>query len=149
MVARRPFSPWTIALGFVLCAVAVPLGHQLLAPPEPLPRTLTELTQRLHRAGLDLHVVQITDITPEEGLYLCERPQEREQLQWLRRAAEYGERWQGVVFCEFSRRLGEIPDAEVERWGEYGMRIGPFLFFGDPVLLRRIAQVLLEAETPP
>jgi hypothetical protein len=84
------------------------------------------------------------DSSPEEGIYLCQRPQSREQLQWLRRAADYGDRWRGIVFCEFSRQLGEIPDAELERWGEYGMRLGPFVFFGDPALLRQIRQALPE-----
>jgi hypothetical protein len=122
--------------------MAVPLAHKLVLPPAPHPRTLTELTQRLHQAGLSLHVVQMTDTTPEAGLYFCERSQPREVLQWLRRAAEYGERWRGVVFCELRERQGEFPDTELERWGEYGLRIGPFLFFGDPALLRRIDQAL-------
>jgi hypothetical protein len=142
--ARRPRSPWIIGIAFTLCAAAIPLAHQLLSPPAPHPRTLTELIERLHQAGLSLHVVQMTDTTPEAGLYLCERPREREQLQWLRRAAEYGDRWQGVVFCELRPRQGENSNAELERWGKYGLRIGPFLFFGDPVLLRRIDQALPE-----
>jgi hypothetical protein len=103
-----------------------------------------ELTEHLRRSGLSLHVVQMTAKSPEEGLYLCERPLEREQLQWFRRAAQDGDRWRGVVFCEFNRTLGETPDAELERWGEYGMRLGPFVLFGDPALLRRIRQALPE-----
>jgi hypothetical protein len=144
MLARRALSPWTLALAFAVCAVAVPLTHRLLHSPSAPPRSLTELTQRLHRAGLPLYVVQMTDTSPEKGLYLCERPRSQEQLQWLRRAAEYGDRWRGVVFCEFSTHLGEIPDEELERWGEYGMLLGPFVFFGDPALLRRIRQALPE-----
>jgi hypothetical protein len=142
--ARRPVSPWTLALAFVLCAVAVPLTCQLLHPPAAPPRTLMELTERLHRAGLPVHAVPLTDISPEEGLYLCERPQPREQLQRLVRAAEYSERWRGVVFCEFNKRLGVVDDAELERWGELGMQLGPFVFFGDPALLHRIRQALPE-----
>jgi hypothetical protein len=142
--AQRPFSPWTLALAFTLCVVVVPLSCQLLSPPAVPPRTLTELTERLHRAGLSLDMVPLTDISPEEGLFLCERPQPREQLQKLVRAAEHGERWRGVVFCEFNRRLGEIDEAELARWGEHGMQLGPFVFFGDPALLRRIRQALPE-----
>jgi hypothetical protein len=144
MIARRPLSPWTLALAFTLCAVAVPLTCQVLAPSAVPPRTLTELTERLHRAGLPLYVVSLTDISPEEGLYLCDRPQPREQLQRLVRAAEYNDRWRGVVFCEFNKRLGEVDDAELERWGEHGMQLGPFVLFGDPALLRRIRQALPE-----
>jgi hypothetical protein len=144
MFARRPLSPWTLALAFVLCAVAVPLTHRLLYPPSAPPRTLTELTERLHRAGLALDVVAQTDISPEEGLFLCECPQPREQLQRLVRAPEHGDRWRGVVFCEFNKRLGEVDDAELERWGEHGMHLGPFVLFGDPALLLRINQALPE-----
>jgi hypothetical protein len=144
LFARRPLAPWTLAIAFILCAVAVPLSRQLVYPPSVPTRTLTELTERLRRAGLALSVVPLTDVSPEEGLYLCERPQSREQLQWLRRAAEYGELWRGVVFCEFNKRLGEVPDEELSRWGEHGMQLGPFVFFGDPALLRRIRQALPE-----
>jgi hypothetical protein len=103
-----------------------------------------ELTQHLQRSGLQFHVVPLTDISPEEGLFLCERPEPREQLQGLRRAAEYSARWPGIVFCEFNKRLGEIDEGELERWGEYGLQLGPFVFFGDPALLRRIRQALPE-----
>jgi hypothetical protein len=86
----------------------------------------------------------MTDITPVEGLYLCERPQAREQLQRLVRAVEYSDSWRGVVFCECNKRLGEVSDEQMADWGEHGMRLGPFVFFGDPALLRRIRQALPE-----
>jgi hypothetical protein len=103
-----------------------------------------ELTEHLRQAGLALEVVPQTDFTPVEGVYLCEHPQPREQLQKLARAAQRCDRWRGVVFCEFNKRLGEFTDAELQRWGEYGMRLGPFVFFGDPALLRRIHQTVPE-----
>jgi hypothetical protein len=133
-----------LALAFALCAVPVPFCHSLLHPPSVPPNSLTELTDRLNRSGLSLYVVPLTDSSPEAGLYLCERPNSREQLQKLRRAVELSERWRGIVFCEFNKRLGEVDDAELERWGEHGMVMGPFLFFGDPALLRRIRQALPE-----
>jgi hypothetical protein len=144
LFARRPLSPWILGIVFTLCAVAVPLTCQLLSPPAAPPRTLTELTERLHRAGLSLDVVPLTDNSPEKGLYLCERPQPREQLQRLRRAVELGDRWNGIVFCEMNHPLGEVDQAEWERWGEYGMQLGLFVFFGDPALLRRIRQTVPE-----
>jgi hypothetical protein len=145
MFAQRLLSPWTLAIAFALAVVGVLLSHSLLCPPA-MPRcTIAGLTERLRRAGLAFDVVPQTDISPEEGVYLCERPQLREQLQWLWRTAQYGDRWRGIVFCEFNkRRLGEIPDEELERWGEYGLRLGPFVFFGDPALLWQIRQALPE-----
>jgi hypothetical protein len=145
MSARRYFSPWVLTIVFALCAVAVPLIHQLLPPPAATPPpSLPDLAERLRRAGLSLHVVPMTHITPVEGLYLCERPQPREQLQRLVRAVEHSDSWRGVVFCECNKRLGEVSDEQMADWGEHGMRLGPFVFFGDPALLRRIRQALPE-----
>jgi hypothetical protein len=109
-----------------------------------LPSSLTELTEHLNRSGLSLYVVPLTDSSPEAGLYLCESPHSLEQLQKLRRAVELGDHWRGIVFCEYYKRLGEVDDAELERWGEHGMLLGPFVFFGDPALLRQIRQTLPE-----
>jgi hypothetical protein len=112
--------------------------------PSTPPHTLVELTEQLSRAGLSLYVVPMTDISPEEGLFLCERPQPREQLQRLVRAVEHGDRWRGIVLCEWNRHVGEVSDEQLADWGEHGLRLGPFVFFGDPALLRRIRQALPE-----
>jgi hypothetical protein len=86
----------------------------------------------------------MADHDPEVGFYLCERPRPREQLQWLPRAAEHGDRWRGVVFCERGGHLHDIEESEWRRWGEHAMRIGPFVLFGDPILLGRIRQAIPE-----
>jgi hypothetical protein len=104
--------------------------------------TLAELAALPCHADPPLYVVPMTDLGPEAGFYLCERPRPREQLQWLRRAAEQGERWRGVVFCEMAVHLGEIEENEWQRWGDYGMRAGPFVLFGDPDLLGRIRRAI-------
>jgi hypothetical protein len=131
-------------MAFVLCAAAVPLAHRLLHPRADPPRTLAQLAELLRRSEPPLYVVPMTDYGPETGFYLCEQPRPREQLQLLRRAAEQGERWRGIVFCEMNRSLGEIEENEWQRWGEYGLRRGPFVLFGDPALLGRIRQALPE-----
>jgi hypothetical protein len=127
---------------FALCAAAVPLAHRLLHPRADPPRTLAELAALLRQFDPPLYVVPMTDSSPEEGFYLCERPRPREQLQQLRRLPESADRWRGVVFCERGRHLGEIEESEWQRWGEHAMRIGPFVFFGDPALLGRIRQAI-------
>jgi hypothetical protein len=131
-------------MAFALCAAAVPLAHRLLRPRADPPRTLAELAELLRQSEPPLYVVPMTDHGPEAGFYLCEQPRSREQLQWLRRAAEQGERWRGIVFCEMNRSLGEIEENEWQRWGAYGMRRGPFVLFGDPALLGRIREALSE-----
>jgi hypothetical protein len=122
----------------------VALAQRLLHRPADPPGTLAELVDLLRHADPPLYVVPMTDYGPEAGFYLCERPRPREQLQWLRRAAEHSDRWRGIVFCEMNRSLGEIEENEWQRWGEHAMRIGPFVFFGDPALLGRIRQAIPE-----
>jgi hypothetical protein len=131
-------------IAFALCAAAVPLVHRLLHRHADRPRTLAELAELLRQSDPPLYAVPMADHDPEVGFYLCERPRPREQLQWLRRAAEQGDRWRGVVFCERGGWLGDIEEGEWQRWGEHGMRIGPFVLFGDPALLGRIRQALPE-----
>jgi hypothetical protein len=142
MFARRPWPRWTLVTAFAVCAAAVPLAHRLLHRHVDPPRTLTELSALLRQFDPPLYVVPMTDHDPEAGFYLCDRPQPRERLQFLRRLPESADRWRGVVFCERGRHVGEIEDSEWQRWGDYGMRIGPFVLFGDPALLGRIRQAI-------
>jgi hypothetical protein len=47
--------------------------------------------------------------------------------------------WRGIVFCQQDgEQCWILADFIRDNWGEYGMRIGPFVFFGDPELLQRI-----------
>jgi hypothetical protein len=131
-------------MAFALCAAAVPLAHRLLHPRADPPGTLAELADLLRRLEPPLYAVPMTERDPEGGLYLCERPRPREQLQWLRRTSEHRDRWRGVVFCEGNRRLGEVEGSEWQCWDEYGLRIGPFVLFGDPALLRRVRRAIAE-----
>ena len=143
MSARRPWPRWALALAFAVGAAAVPLAHRLLHRHAEPPPTLAELAALLRQADPPLYAVPIAEHDPEAGLYFCERPQPREQLQLLRRLPELAERWRGVVYCEWNRRLGgEIDEDELGQWGVYGMRMGPFVFFGDPALLGRIRRAI-------
>jgi hypothetical protein len=99
MFAQCRLYSWTLPIAFALCIAAVPLANRLLHSRPATPRTRTELTEQLRRAGLVLYAVPMLDSFPEQGIYLCERPQPREQLQRLFRTAEQGHRWQGVAFC--------------------------------------------------
>jgi hypothetical protein len=127
---------------FLGSIAAVPLGYRMLRPPEQAPRTLVELADQIRQSAPHLYVVLLRDSMPDEGLYFCERPWPRERLQHLVRARELGHRWQGVVYCERVGRTARIPPEQLVGWGEYGMRIGPLLFFGDPTLLRCIRQAV-------
>jgi hypothetical protein len=143
MSARRPLPRWILAVAFAGCAAAVPLAHWLLHRHGDPPGTLAELATLVRQSEPSLCAVPMAEHDPEAGLYLCEQPRPRERLQLLRRFPEQSDRWRGVVFCERDRHLGgEIGESEWQRWGAYGMRIGPFVFFGDPDLLGRIRRAI-------
>jgi hypothetical protein len=56
-------------------------------------------------------------------------------------------RWHGIVSCTRSslsrpENRDVIDEAVFQGWGDHGLRLEPFLFFGDPDLLRRIDQII-------
>jgi hypothetical protein len=141
MSDRRPWLRWALALAFAVGAAAVLLAHRLLHR-HAEPRTLAELAALLRQSDPPLYAVPIAEHDAEAGLYLCERPRPREQLRQLPRFPELAERWRGVVHCEWNQPLTGIDEDELGRWGAYGMRMGPFVFFGDPALLGRIRRAI-------
>jgi hypothetical protein len=149
MLFRKPL-PLSIGVAFFVVSVAVvPLACRLLRRPAHPPHTLTELTQLLSQDALSLYVVPMVENRLEEGIYICANPQPHEQLWSLVRNTKGAGRWQGVVYCEKAGKMAERMSVIVEReiledWGEYGMQIGPLLFFGDPALLRRIHKVIFD-----
>jgi hypothetical protein len=139
--------PLRIVVGlFVLAMAATPLAYRLLRGPAAPPRTLTELTELLSRDASSLYVVPIVEGNPEAGIYLCTRSRTRDQLMGLPRAREHAHRWQGVAHCEMVGKMVAVDEYDIQSWGEYGMQIGPFLFFGDPDLLQRIRKVVLDRQ---
>jgi hypothetical protein len=104
-------------------------------------RTLTELAELLSQAAPELRVMTVAkNGTFESGMYLCKYSRSREQLRLLPRTSTDVGKWEGVVYCE--RIRSTLAEWEIQEWGEHAMQIGPFLFFGDPALLRRIDQII-------
>ena len=116
MSARTPWPRWVLVLVFTVSTAGVFLACRWLHPPASRPRTLGELTERLRGSDPPLYVVPMADHSPEEGVYICERPRPRQQLQWLRRSPEDARRWRGVVFCERAGRSFQVPDDQLGRW---------------------------------
>lgn len=137
MFARKPLLSWIFA-GLVGVSAAMPSAYRILWPPMASPRTLAELTLLLSQAEPELLVIPVMPKYPESGAWVCERPRSWEQLSWLRRAPEYFDQWQGVVYCERLRENWYILEEDFDSWGEHALRMGPILLFGDPALLRRI-----------
>jgi hypothetical protein len=138
MLFQKRFPMWIGVSLFAVSIAMVPLIYRVSSQPIPPPGTLTELTELLSQKAPELHVVPRRENGPVDGLWVSVRPLDRDQLPNLSRIHERGDRWQGIVFCEQVREGFVIPKEIIHDWGEYGLQIGPFLFFGDPDLLRRI-----------
>jgi hypothetical protein len=142
-MSNRPSpTPWFPVAALLASTGIVPLAYPLLRPSVPPPDTLTELTELLRQSDPLLHAVAATGLSLEGGVYFCDRPLPRERLRRLLRASEHAHRWRGVVYCERSGGLAPIREEHLRSWGEHAMRIGPLVFFGDPVLLRRIEMAI-------
>jgi len=147
MLIRKPLPRWVHVSLFVAAVAMIPLFGQLRHRIVSLPRSQTELSARLSRCTPPLHVVQQVRDIPESPIWVCVRPQSREHLRGLfldpGRVREG--RWQGIVLCQLEGKGSVITDDFIrEAWGEYGMRIGTFVFFGDPDLLQRLREVIID-----
>jgi hypothetical protein len=73
------------------------------------------------------------------GFYLARDPRRtREELTRLPFGIPVAG-WAGVVFCA---NVGPAHELYRAGWGEYGMEAGRFEFYGDPELLREVADAL-------
>jgi hypothetical protein len=139
---RRPPSPPVLTGAFLVTVLALPLANRALRPvPEP-PESCDELAGQLRQCRPTLHVIPANSRGPENGVYICERPQSQDHLWGLHRCREYAEKWTGVVYCERIGAEREVPTRELVDWGEHGMRAGRLLFFGDPRLLADLAPLV-------
>lgn len=155
MPARNPLPLWIVVSMFLAGVVAVPLICRMGTTPATPPaltevRTLTELAEVLSQDASDLQVVPMAKFDSlERGMFLCNDSRSWEQLASVPRTNRDAGKWQGVVYCEYKGvNLSSIPEREIETWGEHGRRIGPFLFFGDPDLLRRIDKLIIRETIP-
>jgi hypothetical protein len=138
---RPPLGPiaWLV---FLVAVLAVPPACRLLRPVPRPPQTLAELTEVLSGARPSLLVVPAVAGSPENGVYICARPFPPGHFLRLLRHPQLGGRWEGVVHCEHAGAGSRLPEPDIAAWGEYGMRAGPLLFFGDPRLLAEVAPLV-------
>jgi hypothetical protein len=147
--ARNPLPLWIVVSVFLAAVVAVPLTCWMRTSPATPPPALTELTTIaelttvLSQQAPELHTVPIVkNGSLERGFYLSTASRSWEQLGAVTRSARDAAKWQGVVYCEYVSNIMPVSEGDIQEWGEHGMQIGPFLFFGDPDLLRRIEQII-------
>ncbi|HEY7326447.1 MAG TPA: hypothetical protein VH592_02325 [Gemmataceae bacterium] len=146
MPVRGPLHVWVCVSLIVLSAGTMPLVRRSPHRPASSPQTPTELAQLISQDAPSLYVVSVLEDQPEGGIYISIQPQPREQLFRLPRGSEVACKceWQGVVFCEKDGNLCRIDEDVIQAWGEHGKRIGPLLFFGDPVLLQRLHKLIFD-----
>jgi hypothetical protein len=150
MTKRNPLPLWIVVTIFLAAVTAVPLtcglrSRSATSPPTVTElRTLTELGEVLSQAAPELRVVQMAKYgSLERGFYLCTDARSWGRLASVLRNEREADKWQGVVYCERQGgNISSIPEREIQLWGELAMQIEPFLFFGDPHLLRRIDQII-------
>ena len=147
-VRRRPALLAAGAL--LLVALYLAVRRAPPAPPPPLmvpdgwhvPELMTHLASR----GLRLNAVASSRATSalSSGAYLSEGERPWEEVAALPVVVARAERWSGVVLVTHSQGHSALLPEDVADWGDNGMRAGPFVFFGDAALLRRIAAALAE-----
>jgi hypothetical protein len=93
---------------------------------------------RLCDRGLCLRVVPVSAAGPFRGAYLTTTDQTWDELVVLPLSAKAAARWRGTVLCmkEFPQAYLEEPDRQ------HLLRHAGLVFYGDPDLLRQVAEVL-------
>jgi hypothetical protein len=111
--------------------------------------SVADLVRHLEGRGLGLRGVPTQkggQITINAFLVRGERPWE--ELNGLVKDPRQVGRWAGMVFCE-PVPTDEAAEVRAEVMGDGVLRVGPFLFFGDPQLLQEIRAALALPAAPP
>lgn len=117
------------------CAMAVPKAL-------PLDRwDIPQLAAYLKKAGVELRVqsAQKNGIA-RQSVYLTSTPKDWCDLNGLVKDPKWIHRWQGTVFC--THETPNAAEALARQWGEQGLLVSPFVFYGDAELLARIKNAL-------
>jgi hypothetical protein len=96
------------------------------------------VARRLCACRLCLRVVPASPGGLFPGAYLTSTDQTRDELVDLPWSAEAAARWRGTVLCKEQAPGVDLLDRDPQRL----LRHGGFVFYGDPELLRQIAEVL-------
>ena len=127
-----------LAVAVVLVSQPCSSGQRLI---ETSDWSLLQLVDHLQSKGLAIRVVP----THKSGnwsnsIYLTTDPEATWlSLQPKSRSLERIEQWHGLVLVE---RLTNKPGPrwDVDQWGEHGLQIDRFVFFGDSEMIKRIGQ---------
>ena len=147
---RRPRAHWILSAGFVASVLlAVALGTRTASPrTPPLPLNdwdVPELVDYLNRAGLRLRAVPTAyDGAIQNTAFLTTTDKSWHEFNHLIKNDNQLGRWKGVLYCE-RVESDDMRGLLAHQWGDFSWSAGPFLFYGDPVLLERVRAVLFDA----
>ena len=136
-IARRPRIIWGAFVLLTLSAVGFSIARQRPEKSWAIPDLINHLESR----GVTLNVFCHHPDNPNEGYYLSTYPLTSKAASNLTLNPSCADKWRGVVFCSPVNRSGlVVHDDEIETWGECGLRLDNLVMFGDPELLRKIAE---------
>lgn len=142
---RRSYRCFLLCAPFVVMALlTVPFGQRSdLLMPEPVSLDhwdIPQLTAYLNEAGVTVHAEPVQkngDLN--YSAYLTSTPKEWDELCLLIKDARWTRAWRGIVYC-----VCEASNAAdlASQWGDHGLLVRPFVFYGDTELLCRIKAAL-------
>jgi hypothetical protein len=146
-IARRLTRALLVVTGLGLATGAGASRSWRAAPAHDAPRRAPapadwrppDLAEHLRARGLALRVVPPMKGGPVDvAAFLTETAHTWEQLNQLHRAYSHRHRWAGTVQCV----RGQADEFDCALSPDRCLVAGPFFLFGDPDLLRRIAEAL-------
>jgi hypothetical protein len=148
---QNPFRPsrlWALVLVAVLAVVVFgvwarrPACRPRGGPPGLDEWNVPQLIAHLRQRGLQLRAVGVSASGEmENSAVLTTTDKDWREFLPLAKTREAIDLWQGTVSCERVNQSGSR-DLQISLWGDCCLVVGPFLFFGDRDLLRRIRMAL-------
>lgn len=100
---------------------------------------ILELADHLNRAGLQVRLQSTSkDGAIERSVFLTTAHKTWEELNYLSKCPSRIQEWRGTVYCG---RVGEGYPVLCQ-WGDHCLVAGPFIFYGDAELFKRLAAIL-------
>lgn len=129
----------------VMAFLAAPFGQRLaLFMPDALPLDdwdISQLTAYLQKTGVEVRMVPTAKDGPlDQSVFLTYTNQDWSYFNGLIKDAKHIHKWRGTVHC--LRETSNVAANLAQQWGDQGLLIGPFVFYGDTELLARIHAAL-------
>jgi hypothetical protein len=139
---------WSAAfVTMILLAVASKPRSTDSAPSSPIDDwSIPELVEHLNQMGVQMQLRS----TQADGVvgttaFLTTGDKDWHALNTLNKDAKRISEWRGILYCE---RVGNGDTSVARLWGDRCLLVGPFLFYGDAELLKRVRAGLVPVAPP-